>query len=338
MGKRSRTESVAAVMAAFVTRRRWWSQAELAREVGLETTEAVRKVLGELSEHGVPLECRKEHPHVYWRVPKDWYPGVVVFKREAVPELLRQLSHAPASKARDRLLAVLMDQLPAGGKLAATAPVVSRAASENEEEYLPVVEDAAATKHALFMRYLTASRGGKVGDRHVSVHLVEVGPPARFVGTCHRTGELRWWRVDGILRARRDDGERFRDCPRDEVAAYRAASLDGYKGAGPPVACSFFVREPESSWVANGLLEGMRAETLHGGVRVSIETSAVLRLARYVVGLGDAARPEDAVLARAVAELARGALEQAESALRDAEEGGPVQDDEDARAPPPSEV
>lgn len=53
MGQRSRTETVAAVMVALF-RRRVWSQAELARAVGVRT-ETLRKLLDELTESGVPL-------------------------------------------------------------------------------------------------------------------------------------------------------------------------------------------------------------------------------------------------------------------------------------------
>jgi len=317
-------------MGAFFARRTW-TQADLARAVELRP-EAVRKLLQELQASGIPLESEKDHPHMYWRMAKDWYPGGVLFTAEHVPELLRQLSHLPASKSRDRLLSILMEQLPARGKLTPKAPVVSRRASESEEQYVPVVEDAAARKLPLFMRYLTASRGGKISERNVSVHLVEVGPPARFIATCHRNGDLRWFRVEGIVRARFDEGDTFRECAPSELDAFRAASLDGYKGAGPPVACSFFVREPESSWVATNLLDGMHAETLHGGIRVSLETSALLRLARFVVGLGDAACPESPTLAQAVSELARGALEQASAVLRDV--GSRLPSDGTSPAPP----
>jgi predicted DNA-binding transcriptional regulator YafY len=308
MGQRSRTETVAAVFAAFLAQHTW-KQAELARDVGVRT-EALRRLLEELRAAGVPLESEKDHPHVYWSVPKTWYPGGVLFKRDDVPELLRQLRRLPRSKARERLLAVVVEQLPAGVKLVATAPVVARPANEQEEQFVARVEDAAANKVPLWMKYVTGSRGGKVSERHASVHLVEAGPPARFIGTCHRNSDLRWFRVDAIVHARLDEREAFRESPGSVVAAFRAASLDGYKGEGSPVRCSFFVREPESSWVANNLLEGMRVESLHDGIRVNIETSGVLRLARFVVGLGDAARPENSALAEAVAELARGALEQ----------------------------
>jgi hypothetical protein len=145
--------------------------------------------------------------------------------------------------------------------------------------------------------------------------LVEVGPPARFIATCHQHGDLRWFRVEGISSARVDEREPFRACSPDEVDAYRAASLDGFKGEGPPIDHSFFVREPEASWVQNNLLEGMHLESRPGGILVTIKTSALRRLARFVVGLGGAARPDDRALAAAVAEIAQEALDQARSAL-----------------------
>jgi predicted DNA-binding transcriptional regulator YafY len=193
MGQRSRTETIAAIMATLLARRSW-AQAELAREVDVGT-ETLRKVLGELRAAGVPLECERDHPHVYWSLPKNWFPGGVLFKQEFVPELLRQLRRLPRSQARERLLAVVVEQLPAREKAAAVAPVLSREASEHEERQVPIVEDAATRRVPLFMRYYTASRRQQ-SERYVSVHLVEVGPPARFIATCHRNGDLRWFRVE----------------------------------------------------------------------------------------------------------------------------------------------
>jgi predicted DNA-binding transcriptional regulator YafY len=315
MGQRSATRSVAAVMVAF-TERKTWTQADLARAVGL-STEAVRKVLSDLVESGAPLVSEKDHPHVYWRMARDWYPGGVVFREEHVSDLLRELTHLPRSKVRDRLLATIMNQLPCRGKLVATVPVVSRAVHESEEQWLPVIETGAARKVPVFIKYVTASRGARASDRYVSVHVVDIGPPARFIATCHSNKDLRWFRVDGIVRARIDDREKFLDCPAATVDAFRASSLDGYKGTGAPLSCSFFVREPDSAWVANNLMDGMRIEQLPGGIQVTVETSALLRLARFVVSLGNAAQPETPALAHAVAALARGALEQAEEALEE---------------------
>ena len=307
VGQKSRTETLGAVLAALLVRR-VWSQADLARNVGVRT-EALRRVLEELRASGVPLESEKDHPHVYWRVPKSWFPGGVLFQQDDVPDLLRQLRRLPRTKARDRLLAVVVEQLPLHARGDGFPPIVSRTTTEQDEQYVPVVEDAAAKRVPLAMSYHSASRG-KITQRYASVHLVDAGPPARFVATCHRNGDLRWFRVDGIVRARLDEREPFRECAPSAVAAFCAASLDGFKGEGTPIAYSFLVRDPDANWVANNLLEGMRAETLHDGIRVHVETSAILRLARFVVSLGGAAQPEDAALTAAVAQLARGALEQ----------------------------
>ena len=323
-------------MAAFHPRKSW-TQADLARHVGL-SREALRTVLQDLCDSGIPLVSEKDHPHVYWRMAREWHPGGVLIKSELVEDLLRHLSHLPSSKTRDRLLATVVEQLPAKGKLTSSAAVISRRSSEAEEQYLPIIEDAAAKKVPVAMKYVTASRGATVRDRHASVHLVEIGPPARFVATCHVHNDLRWFRVEGVLRARLDTAEKFRDCESVAVAAFRAASLDGFKGAGSPLLCTFFVREPESKWVTNNLLDGMRAETVHGGVRITTETSAVVRLARFVVDLGEAARPETAGLARAVAEIARGALEQAEAALRHLSDAPGTEDAENATAQLRSDV
>jgi predicted DNA-binding transcriptional regulator YafY len=312
MGKRSATKSVASVLGAFMVQRTW-IQARLARHLGL-STEALRNTILELQAATIPLTDEKDHPHVYWSVPKTWFPGAVLFPGDVVPLLLRELGHLRASKARDKLLEVALSQLAPALKTTAVAPVRSRPVSDQEEQYLSTVEEAATRRRALWMKYVTASRGGRVTDRFASVHLVDLGPPARFVATCHRNADLRWFRVDGIVRARVDESEPFRNCPEGEVRAYVGTSLDGHRGTGPAIDCAFFVREPESSWVANNLLEGMSVETHHGGIRVTAHTAALVRLARFVVSLGDAARAETPVVARLVGELARGALTQVDGA------------------------
>lgn len=78
------------------------------------------------------------------------------------------------------------------------------------------------------------------------------------------------------------------------------------------VECAFFVPDPEARWVARNLLSGMHVdvdEDVAGGIRVRCTTSAVVRVARFVVGLGSAAHAETPELALRVRELARGALE-----------------------------
>jgi hypothetical protein len=52
----------------------------------------------------------------------------------------------------------------------------------------------------------------------------------------------------------------------------------------------------------------MSPERIPGGMRFTTATAGVLRLARFVVGLGVAARTETPELAALVQKLARGAL------------------------------
>ena len=312
MGARSQTETVAGIYQSFL-QRRTWPQAALAKELDVSVG-TLRRVLGELQSEGMPLHRDEDHPQVYWSVPKDWYPGSVLFKRDEVPKLLRQLRRVPQGAGRREVLDLVLARLPG---VEADAPgVTTRAPSVQEEQYLSVVEDSIA-RVALRMKYYTASRGD-VGERHASVHRVHAGPPARFIATCHRSGTLRTFRVDGILWARLDPTEPFRPASEAEVDAYDTASPDGFNEGGTPRSFAFVVRNPEARWVKNNLLPGMRGETVAGGERITLETTALGRLARFVVALGAAATPETPALAAAVADLARGALAACEAASQPA--------------------
>lgn len=307
MGQRSATETIAGIYQSFLSRRTW-KQAELARELGVGT-EAVRRTLHELQEKGMPLERQDDHPHVYWSVPKNWFPGSVLIKAEEVPKLLRQLRRLPHGPGRAEMLALVLDRLPARkGDVLAPSVVVTRDASPQEERFLEVVEDAASRATALHMRYLTAGRVDE-GARHASVHRVFVGPPARFAATCHRDGKIKMFRVDAVLDARLDPREAFRDAADAAIEEYVKSSMDGFHEGGPPVLVSFLVRNPEARWVKKNLLDGMTFEPSGDGIRVTATTSALNRAARFVVGLGAAAIPETPALAAEVAALARGALE-----------------------------
>ncbi|MGO9838306.1 MAG: helix-turn-helix transcriptional regulator [Polyangiaceae bacterium] len=313
MGRRSQTETVAGIYQAFL-QRRTWSQANLAKELDV-TVGTLRRVLVELQAEGMPLHRDEDHPQVYWSVGKDWYPGSVLFKRDEVPELLRQLRRVPRGAGRRRVLDIVLDRLPG---IETSAPsVITHEPTLQEEQYLSVVEDSSA-RVALWMKYYTASRGD-VGERHASVHRVHAGPPTRFIATCHRSGTLKTFRVDGILWARLDPNEPFRPASEAEVDAYDKASLDGFHEGGTPRSFSFVVRNPEARWVKNNLLSGMRAETCAGGERITLETTALGRLARFVVALGAAATPETPALAKAVVDLARGALASSEAPSQERE-------------------
>jgi predicted DNA-binding transcriptional regulator YafY len=303
VGQRSNTETIVAILKAFLDTRTW-KQADLARHIGVQPA-TLHKRLVELRASGIPLHDEREHPHVFWSVPKSWYPGGVLFTGDQVTEIFRQLSRIPKGKARNQLLESMLQYLPARGDTTAIIPAETTA---REEQHMPVIEDSAMQKVALQFRYFTAGRGSE-GMRHGSVHRVVLGPPARFLATCHRSGDLKWFRVEGVSHAKLDPREPFREADVIAVDAHLKASLDGFHEGGPPGKHVFFVGDPDARWVPRNLMEGMHSEEVHGGIRVTLETSALKRLARYVVGLGGAAKPLTPELEAEVATLAKGALD-----------------------------
>lgn len=308
MGQRSSTETIVALLHAFLERRTW-SQVELAERLAINVP-TVRKRLQELSTHGVPLTRDDDPPQVYWSVPRDWFPGGVLFSGDEALDLVRHLLRLPAGPARDRHLRRVLAATPPQAQLPAPEAIVPPRVTEAEEENLPVAEDAAARRVTLTCRYFTVSRGA-LERRLLSVQRVLVGPPARLLAVCHRDGRLKWFRLENVQAARLDPSEPYRPAASAEIESVLAQSVDGYHH-GTPVVCSFLVQEPESRWVERNLLSGMTAEPVPGGIRVVTTTGGVLRLARYVVGLGGVSRIETPELRAAVRELARGALEAAQ--------------------------
>ncbi|HEX7601168.1 MAG TPA: WYL domain-containing transcriptional regulator [Polyangiaceae bacterium] len=303
MGQRSNTETIVAILKAFLDKRTW-KQADLARHVGVQAA-TIHKRLEELRFNGIPLESEKDHPHVFWSVPKSWYPGGVLFTGEQITQMFRQLSRQPKSKARNLLIETLLKYLPSREAAVAVMPAETTA---REELHLPAIEDSANQKVALKFSYFTANRGSE-GTRYASVHRVLLGPPARFVATCHRTGGLKWFRVENVSDAKLDTHEAFRDAEPKTVDAHLRASLDGFHEGGPPQKHVFFVSNPDARWVARNLMEEMHAEEVPGGIHVTLETSAPKRLARFVVSLGAAAKPLTPALEAEVSALAKGALD-----------------------------
>lgn len=308
MGQRSAGATLAAILQAFV-RRKTWSQAELARELGLQVP-TVKKRLEELLASGMPFERQEELPHVYWSVPEHWFPGGVVLDAELAQEVTRLALRAPSPK-RSKILTRLMSSRAGRGAKAPLGQVEQRVTpkqeSPAEQAYLSPLVEAALERAPMRLRYFTSSRG-ELGERTVSVHQVLPGPPARFVGVCHQHGDLRWFRVENVLEAR-PSSEPFRAWPDDEVERFVASSVDGFHGAERDVEVAFVVRLPEARWVRMNLPEGLTGElTPSGALRVVARTSALMPIARYVVGLGGAARAETPALGALVAELARGAL------------------------------
>ena len=306
MGRRSSTESIARLFAAFL-RQRTWSQAALARELEIGAP-ALRKRLDELAANGVPLEAESDPPQVYWSVPANWFPDSVAFSRKEIPDLLHVLRHAPRSKRRDKLLRVVFETQRDRSALVATeSAIVTPDTSDAEESFLPIIEDAIAQRRPVRMRFYSTERG-VVETRHASVHRVDVGPPTRLVATCHRADQLKWFRVDNIVEVFVDPEVPFARIDDESIRRFCADSIDGFRSDNEPEEHVFFVREPEARWVTKNLLQPMKAQPAEGGVIVTVMTAGAMRVARFVVGLGSAARVDTIHLGRLVEELARGAL------------------------------
>jgi predicted DNA-binding transcriptional regulator YafY len=296
MGRRSGTETVVGVVAALLEERTW-EQAELARRVGV-TTRTLRRAIDELTNHGVPIQQDVENgARVYWSVPSTWLPGARALSGEQVRACARLLARLPRSRTRDGLLIHLLGPAAGGG---ADMPA--------HEAVLEALEDSARDRRACRLRYRSTTTG-RLETRHVSVQRIAHGDRTRFVGVCHRSGTLKWFRLDRADVAEPDEREPYRARPDEEVRTFVEGSLDGYKGAGVSERCVFHVRDPEARWVAGNLPSGRMTIKRHeNGICVTVHTTAPRVLARYLVGLGEAVRVDTDVLRDHLVELAAQAL------------------------------
>ena len=237
---------------------------------------------------------------MYWSVPKNWFPGGVLLEPEGVAALLHVLVRVPPSPARARLLSAVKGHAP---KVVVDAidRITPPRTSDIEEQLLPPLLSGLSELAPLRVRYWTASRGA-FSMRTVSVQRVLVGPPTRFVGWCHSSASLRWFRLDYAASMSRDVTESYH-CVDD-------AEVDGYRGE-KRVKAAFFVRDPDARWVAQNLPEGLSGTSEDGGLLVETETTGLLPVARFVVGLGEVAQCRTPELAELVRKLAEGALRQA---------------------------
>lgn len=307
MGRRSGTETLATVLLAFLEQRTW-RQADLARHVGVERRQLVR-VLDDLTRAGFPLEREEDHPHVYWSVPKQWFPGGVAFSGEEVGDLVRVLQRAPQSGQRDRLLARVSGCAVGFGAVVESSggPLVTRTLSPAEESCLAVLQQSAERKAAVYARYYTLSRGD-IGWRFLSAHRILLDR-GRFVATCHRDGRLKWFRLDGVISAELSEREPFRDTEAAEVDRFIRESADGYHSGAPAVCCTFRVKLPEARWVRSHLPLPCQVSEEGGELVVTAVTAGLQSLARFLVGLGRSVQVETPELRRLVVDLAQEALE-----------------------------
>jgi len=303
LGQRTSSETLIAVIVAF-WRQPVWSQVDLAREVGV-SGRVVRRYLDELCLSGWPLDREEDHPRVYWSVPKGWFPAGVLLDPVAVSSLVRGLVRIPPSATRSRLLLMIAGHAPAP-ILDAIKRVIPPRSSEVEEALLPMLLDSLADSLPIRLKYWTASRGS-LASRTVSVQRVLIGPPTRFVAWCHSSNALRWFRLDNASTISADPATPYHPVDDSEVDALIQQSVDGFHGH-ERLRIVFHVRDPDARWVAHNLPDGLTCSTAEGGIVVQAETAGLLPIARFVVGLGEAARCETPELAKLVRELAAGAL------------------------------
>jgi predicted DNA-binding transcriptional regulator YafY len=311
MGTRDNYETVTRVMQAFVAQRTW-QQAELARHVEVQPR-ALRSLLTSLLQSGMPLDKEEEHPHVYWSVPPHWFPGGVIFDMDDWQVLVHAVLRIADPVRQQKLLTRLLSgrrsvALAATGverlKLAVTAAPL---ASEEHEKVL-LIEQSVLEGVPLAIHYYSANRG-QLSWRVISPQRVFTEPHGRVSAYCHVNHALRWFRIDNIQQVRLERNETRKDVPLAELDAFLASSVDGYNdGTDEPL--RFQVRSPECAWVRGNLLAGMAIEQdAHGDGITIVAHGAALVVARYVVGLGGAARAESASLKGLVKQLAEAAIE-----------------------------
>lgn len=234
------------VLLAFLESRTW-KQVDLARRVGVERKQLV-KILEDL-QSDLMLERQEERPHVYWSVPKSWFPGAVAFRGEDVVDLARLLQLAPKSAKRDRLLQQITT-LATGLAWSSTNSVLTRVLNPAEEAWLAALQRAAGQGEAVNIRYYTLSRGD-IAWRFLSVHrlLIEQG---RFIATCHRDDRLKWFRFDGVMAVEPATVEWFRVAAEEDVQRLLDESVDGFHSGAPPVECVFRVQRQDGPRARGG--------------------------------------------------------------------------------------
>ncbi|HET9930068.1 MAG TPA: WYL domain-containing protein [Polyangiaceae bacterium] len=301
MGRRGALETVTAVLVAFLEERTW-EQAALARRVGV-TTRTLRSCLLGLAESGVPLEADAENgSRVFWSVPAKWLPGAASLTEDEVSLCARILARTPRTTGRDRLLGRL---LPGAGASSARNDLDARA----RESVLSAIEDALRDAAAVRASYRSTAHG-VARERTISIQRIAYGEPVRVVGHCHRTNELRWFRVDRFESVSRATSEPFVRVDATLVHGFIRESLDGFHGSASAAEVSFVLKDPSARWAIANLppMDAVVSSVPDEGWRVVVRTSGLDVLARWLVGLGAAARVETPELRDRVARLAEDAL------------------------------
>lgn len=309
MGTKSNFETLTRVVQAFADEDTW-KQADLARHVDVEPRR-LRQVLNELSAAGMPLTRDEEPPHVLWTVPKGWFPGGVVFEQKDWFVLVDAVTRVPDRSRR----AALLKRLVAGqrGNPTENLERLSRAVTATnvdaeQHEIFLAFEEAVYQRSAVEMKYYS-TKGGELAWRFLTPHRLIVHPHVRIVAHCHRHQELRWFRLSNVQRATITDKVEYVDVPAEDVDRFVQASVDGYFDGGDKE-YAFVVRKPAAMWVKDNLLSGMRVDPDSKPDELRVVTKgAPLVVARFIAGLGGAARAEGEDLRGLVRELAKESLE-----------------------------
>ncbi|MDB4989589.1 MAG: hypothetical protein JWN04_4767 [Myxococcaceae bacterium] len=301
MGRRSAGETIACILLAFM-REPVWAQAELALHCKVDAR-ALRARLVELQAAGFPLIQDREPPKVYWTVPRGWFPGGRALSEKELKLAARLVRRLPEGAAKHRVLGFLEGA-------AASDTYVARS-RDLLEAMLVSLEDALQERRVVEVDYFSASRG-LPSQRWLSIQRIFPGERARVIAICHRSGRLQTFRVDRFRSVQEAPAETFRAATEGEIEAEMDASVNWYRAPTDAVLCRFIVRMPEAHWIRSNLPVAPFTED-HGpdGIRFEVHTAGVDVLARFVVGLGSAAKAETKELQQAVVALALGALDQA---------------------------
>lgn len=302
MGTRSHYESVTRVVQAFVARSTW-TQAELARQIGVESR-AVKRLLASLAASGMPLERDEDHPHVFWSVPKKWFPGGVFFDEEDWEVLVHVVLLIKDERRRTKLMGRLLSgRNLVDGAERLTLGVVGTVLTSEEQETVLLVERSFLEDRPLHIRYFSGS-SGQLRDRLISPQRLVTEPRSRLAAYCHENNELRWFRIDNIERAGIEPNTKRHAVDQYKVDSFVASSVDGFQD-GSEVELAFVVDGPATNWVRGNLLPGMRVESQSGKKLRVVANGGAVVVARFVAGLGGAAVAEGAALRQLVRDTAQ---------------------------------
>lgn len=310
MGRRSGPESGARAIGLFLERP-IWVQSELAAELGL-TVEATRSVLRSLQDAQIPLTSERKGPRVEWTLKEGWLAGSVRITKARLPEFYALVLSAPRAPGRERFL---RQMLAAGGwSDKAVDAVVPAEMSDKVDGYLRTILEAAQRRQCLRIRYWS-QHSGDLSWRDVSPQRVENDGTPRVIAWCHRSGELKVFRVDRIEDAAPRPAAVFREVDDATIEEFRRGGVNGYRNT-ERVAFWFEFRIADR-WIKDNLPSMVTSEQEQRGevLRIAGEVAGLTILARYVAGIGEHVTGMDLGLAAAVRAVAQGALDAATRAL-----------------------